>query len=40
MLVDITHYDDRLNINLNIVFPKIPCDVLNLGVQDVMGTYI
>ena len=38
MLVDISHHDDRLNINIDIVFPKMPCDVLSLDVQDVMGT--
>jgi hypothetical protein len=40
MLVDISHHDDRLNINVDIVFPKMPCDVLSLDVQDVMGTHI
>jgi hypothetical protein len=40
MLVDISHHDDRLNINIDIVFPKMPCDVLSLDVQDIMGTHI
>lgn len=40
MLVDISHHDDRLNINVDIVFPRIPCDILSLDVQDVMGTHI
>lgn len=40
MLVDISHHDDRLNINVDIVFPRLPCDVLSLDVQDVMGTHI
>jgi hypothetical protein len=40
MLVDISHHDDRLNINIDIVFPKMPCDVLSLDVQDVMGTHV
>jgi hypothetical protein len=39
MLVDISHHDDRLNINIDIEFPKMPCDVLSLYVQDVMGTH-
>jgi hypothetical protein len=40
MLVDISHHDDRLNINVDIVFPKMPCELLSLDVQDVMGTHI
>lgn len=40
MLVDISHRDDRLNINVDIVFPKLPCDIVTLDVQDVMGTFI
>ena len=40
MLVDISHHDDRLNINVDIVFPRMPCEILSLDVQDVMGTHI
>ena len=40
MLVDISHHDDRLNINVDITFPKMPCELLSLDVQDVMGTHI
>ena len=32
MLVDISHRDDRLNINVDIVFPRMPCDILSLDV--------
>lgn len=32
MLVDITHHDDRLNINIDIEFPKMPCDLISLDV--------
>lgn len=32
MMVDIRHHDDRLNINIDIVFPKMPCEILNLDV--------
>jgi len=40
MLVDISHDDDRLTINLDIVFPRMPCEVLTLDVQDVMQMHI
>lgn len=40
MLVDISHHDDKLNINIDIVFPSIPCDVMSLDIQDIMGTNI
>ena len=40
MLVDISHDDDRLTINLDIVFPRMPCEVLTLDVQDVMQMQI
>ena len=32
MLVDISHHDDRLNINVDIVFARMPCDVISLDV--------
>ena len=40
MLVDITNEDDRLTINLDIVFPRMPCEILTLDVQDVMNMHI
>lgn len=40
MLVDVSHHDDKLNINVDIVFEKMPCEILSLDVQDVMGTHI
>jgi len=32
MMVDISHKDDQLNINIDIFFPKLPCDILGLDV--------
>jgi len=40
MMVDVTHHDDRLSINVDIEFPKMPCELLSLDVQDIMGTHI
>lgn len=40
MMVDVSHHDDRLSINVDIVFPKMPCQLLSLDVQDIMGTHI
>lgn len=40
MFVDSSHHDDRLNINVDIVFPKMPCEVLSLDIMDIMGTHI
>lgn len=39
MLVDISHTDDKLEINIDITFPRFPCEILSLDVQDVMGTH-
>ena len=42
MLVDVEHGagQDRITINLDIVMYKMPCEVLTLDVQDVMGMAI
>ena len=40
MLVDISHHDDRLNINIDIEFPRMPCDLMSLDIQDIMGTHV
>ena len=40
MLVDISHEEDRLTINLDMTFPRMPCEALTLDVQDVMNMQI
>ena len=42
MLVDVSHGvgSDRITINLDLIFYKMPCEVLTLDVQDVMGMHI
>jgi len=39
LVIDTSHRDDFVNINLDITFKKMPCDVLSLDVQDIMGTH-
>lgn len=36
--MDLSHRDDFVDVNLDIVFSKIPCDVLSLDVKDILGT--
>ena len=38
LIVDLSHRDDFVDVNLDIVFDKIPCDVLSLDVKDILGT--
>ena len=39
LIIDTSHRDDFVNINVDIEFPKVPCDILSLDVQDVLGTH-
>ena len=39
LIVDTSHRDDFVNVNIDILFPKVPCDVLSLDVQDILGTH-
>lgn len=34
-----SHRDDFVNVNLDVTFPKIPCDVLSVDVEDILGTH-
>lgn len=39
LIVDLSHRDDFVMVNLDISFPKIPCDVLSIDVEDILGTH-
>jgi len=39
MLVDTSHSQELLKINMDIIISKLPCSIISLDVQDVMGTH-
>lgn len=39
MLVDTSHSQELLKINMDLVINRIPCSIISLDVQDVMGTH-
>lgn len=39
MLVDTSHSQELLKINMDIILTKLPCSIISLDVQDVMGTH-
>jgi hypothetical protein len=39
LIIDTSHRDDFVNINVDVTFNRMPCDVLSLDVQDIMGTH-
>ena len=39
LIIDTSHRDDFINVNIDIVFPRMPCDILSLDVQDILGTH-
>lgn len=34
-----SHRDDFVNINVDVTFHRMPCDILSLDVQDILGTH-
>lgn len=39
MLIDESTSEEKLQININITFPALPCEFLSLDAQDVMGSH-
>lgn len=39
LIIDTSHRDDFVNVNLDIIFPRMPCDILGLDVEDILGTH-
>lgn len=39
MYVDSKSEEGKLRVNLDIMFPRFPCDIFSLDAQDVMGTH-
>ena len=39
MLVDTSHSQDLLKINVDIILTKLPCSIVSLDVQDMMGNH-
>ena len=39
MLVDSSHSQDLLKVNLDVILTKLPCSVVALDIQDIMGNY-
>ncbi len=39
MLVDNASQSDKLNVNIDIIFRKLPCEIISLDVQNVLGAH-
>jgi len=39
MFIDINRGGEKLNINVDLMFTRFPCDIISLDAQDVMGTH-
>jgi hypothetical protein len=39
LIIDTTHRDDFVNVNVDVMFPRMPCDILGLDVEDILGTH-
>lgn len=39
LIIDTSHRDDFVDVNVDITFNRMPCDILSLDVQDILGTH-
>lgn len=39
MYVDVGRGDEKIRVNMDIIFPNFPCDILSVDAQDVMGSH-
>jgi hypothetical protein len=39
MFIDINRGGEKLTVNVDLIFPRFPCDIISLDAQDVMGTH-
>jgi hypothetical protein len=39
MFIDINRGGEKLNVNIDIILPKFPCDIVSLDAQDIMGSH-
>jgi hypothetical protein len=40
MFVDINRGGEQIQINIDILVPNLPCNIVSLDAQDIMGTHI
>lgn len=39
LIIDTSHRNDYVPVNIDITFPKMPCDILSLDIQDILGKH-
>lgn len=39
MFVDINRGGEQIRVNMDISFPRFPCEIVSLDAQDIMGTH-
>ena len=39
MFVDINRGGEQIRVNMDLVFPRFPCDIVSVDVMDIMGSH-